>query len=299
MDLDYLYEFLTLAEHRNFHVAAENLGISQPSLTNHIKRLESELNASLFNRNTRNMELSECGHIFYPYAKNLTEMYASATQAVKTKRRTSDTVISVAMEPHYMVGELLRLFNRYKADHPNAVIEFFNAAEAAAYNLLRSGRCDLAITPQAALENPEFFSFTLREEHAVAVVRKDHPLAMREVLDIGDLVGENLFIPPARLILYKLLISAYRTAGLEMDACCMGITEDMGMLLAKQGLGIAIMSDYAAKKLADDSLSIIDIHPELKWYVNLLYANVHSSPDGKNLADYVQSALNEKISLPD
>lgn len=294
MELNYFYEFLALAECKNFHVAAEKLGISQPSLTNHIKKLEAELGATLFDRNTRNMELNEYGHIFYPYAKNLTETYSDAGQAVKTMRRPSNTVISVAMEPHYIVGDLLRLFNRYKEDHPNTIIEFFNASEAATYNFLRSGRCDMAITPQLTLENPEFFSFTLREEHAVAVVRKDHPLALREALGIEDLVGEDLFIPPARLILYKLLVSAHRTAGFEMDACCMGITEDMGMLLTKQGLGIMIMSDYAAKKLADDTLCIIDIHPELKWYVNLLYANVHSSPEGKNLADYIRSALNAR-----
>lgn len=293
MELNYLCEFLALAECKNFHVAAEKLGISQPSLTNHLKKLEAELGATLFDRNTRNMELNEYGHIFYPYAKNITEIYDNAAHVVKTKQRPANTMIGVAIEPHYAVGGLLQVLHQYKMDHPNIVVEFFNAAEISAYSFLYSGRCDLAIIPQPASENSEFRCTTLREEHAVAVVRKDHPLALRKALEIEELVGENLFIPPARLILYKLLMSACHSAGIEMDACCKGITEDMGMILTKQGLGIAIMSDYAAEKLADDTLCIIDIQPELKWYVNLLYANVCSSLEGKMLIDFIQAELSK------
>lgn len=294
MELNYFHEFLALAKHKNFHAAANELGISQPTLTNHIKKLEEELDVSLFDRNTRNIKLNEYGNIFYPYAKSITEMHHNAVQAINIQRRASHVVLTVAMEPHYMVGDILRLFNDYKTTHPNTVLEFSNASEPAIYNFLRSGRCDLAITPQVTTENSEFSSITLREEYAVALVHKDHPLASRESIGIEDLIGESLFIPPARLVLYKLLESAYHSAGFELDASCMGITEMMGLILTKQGLGIMIMSDYAAKKLADESLCIIDIRPKLKWYVNLIYANIHSSPESKDFLDYIQASLIER-----
>ena len=296
MELNYLYEFITLANRKNFHAAANVLGISQPTLTNHIKKLESDLNATLFDRDTRNIDLNEFGETFYPYAVSLTEMYENAVLAINAKRRTSNTVLTVAIEPQYELGRILCFFNSYREAHPDTVIEFTNASQTHAYNFLRSGRCDMAILPQEENEKNEFNTIPLREEYAVALVHHQHPLANAGYVGIGDLVGQRLFIPPARLVLYRLLETAYLEAGYELDPNCMGITELMGMLLTRQGQGVMIMSDYAAKKYADDSLRILEIRPNLKWCVNLLYTNSSFSSEGKNLIHYIQSSLKEESS---
>ena len=293
MELDYIYEFITLAKRKNFHAAADELGISQPTLTNHIKKLENELNITLFDRNTRNIELNEYGEAFFPYAVSLTEMYDNAVQAINAKRRASNVVLTVAIEPQYEIGNIIGLFSQYKAQHPDTVIEFTNASQAHAYSFLRSGRCDLAILPQAESEKAEFNTIPLREEHAVALVHRDHPLAGNTHIEISDLVGQRLFIPPARLVLYRMLEATYHNAGYELDPNCMGITELMGMLLTRQGQGVMIMSDYAAKKYADDSLCILEILPTLKWCVNLLLPHNSFSAEGKALIRFIQSALTE------
>ena len=200
-------------------------------------------------------------------------------------------MLTVAIEPQYELGRILRFFSSYREAHPDTVIEFTNASQTHAYNFLRSGRCDIAILPQEENEKSEFNTIPLREEHAVALVHCQHPLANAGYVGIEDLVGQQLFIPPARLVLYRLLETAYLEAGHELDPNCMGITELMGMLLTRQGQGVMIMSDYAAKKYADDSLRILEIRPNLKWRVNLLYPNATFSPAGKNLIQYIQSSL--------
>jgi len=299
MELDYIYEFITLAKRKNFHAAADELGISQPTLTNHIKKLETELNITLFDRNTRNIELNEYGEAFFPYAVSLTEMYDNAVQAINAKRRASNVVLTVAIEPQYEIGNIIGLFSQYKAQHPDTVIEFTNASQSHAYSFLRSGRCDLAILPQAESEKAEYNTIPLREEHAVALVHRDHALAGSSYIEVSDLAGQQLFIPPARLVLYRMLEATYHNAGYELDPNCMGVTELMGMLLTRQGQGVMIMSDYAAKKFADNSLRIIEIRPKLKWYVNMLYTNVHFSQEGRNLLNHIQASLqNDRNILP-
>lgn len=298
MEINYLYEFIALANQKNFHAAANTLGISQPTLTNHIKKLESELKATLFDRDTRNIALNEFGETFYPYAVSLTEMYENAMLAVNAKRRTSNVVLTVAVEPQYEIGRILRYFSSYKEANPETTIEFTNASQTHAYNFLRSGRCDIAVIPQEKSERSEFNTILLREESAVALVHCRHPLADAPYVAIEDLVGQQLFIPPARLVLYRLLEAAYHEAGHELDPNCMGITELMGMLLTRQGQGVMIMSDYAAKKYADDSLRILEIRPGLKWDVNLLYANASFSAEGRKLIRHIQASLeNEKNEL--
>ena len=63
--------FLALCEERNFTRAAKRCGVSQPSLTNAIKRLEQKLGGSLFHRDRRNIELTDLGRIVKPYLKQL------------------------------------------------------------------------------------------------------------------------------------------------------------------------------------------------------------------------------------
>lgn len=291
-------EFIVLAKHKNYHAAAGELGISQPTLTNHIKKMEEELGITLFNRSTRSMELSELGVIFYPYAIGLTEMLNNAAQAIQQKSGDAKLTLTMVIEPQYDIDSLLQIFTRYQTEHPHTVLEFINASGEHALSLLRSGRCDLAILPQATRRNTEFHTITLREEYAVALLHKDYPLADRDYLTVEDLIGEKLFIPPVRLVLYKLLESACRDAGFELDPSCMGVTELMGMVLVKQNLGVMVMSNYAANKYADESLRLVEIRPRLNWYVNLLYANIHYYPEAKNLLDYVRLSLEDGAEPP-
>ena len=291
MELSYLFEFITLAEEKNYHNAAARLGISQPTLTSHIKKLEQELETSLFDRGTRHVELSEYGRALYPYAESMISLYEDAVHAVRVKQNREKVVLTVAIEPHYMVGDLLRLFELFRRSHPNVLIEFINIPETTIHQVLRTGRCDMAIVPQMSAKDKEFTAVTIREERAVAFVSRDHPFAGRDSVPIRELREENLLIPPARLVLYQMLSAACRSAGFELDPSCMGASETMGILLAKQGQGVLILTDYAAKKLGDEALSMVSLRPELKWYLNLLCANVHLSPEGRDLLSFIRSSL--------
>lgn len=61
MNIDYLKEFVVLADNSSFSGAAEVLFLSQSSLSKHIKALEQELDVLLFRRTTRCLELTEEG----------------------------------------------------------------------------------------------------------------------------------------------------------------------------------------------------------------------------------------------
>lgn len=75
MNIAYIIEFVTLAETCSFSEAADQLFISQSSLSKHVKQLESELNVSLFDRSTRNVVLSPAGDAFLPYAKEFSNLW--------------------------------------------------------------------------------------------------------------------------------------------------------------------------------------------------------------------------------
>jgi DNA-binding transcriptional LysR family regulator len=86
MQMNQVRYFLALCEERNFTRAAKRCGVSQPSLTNAIKRLERTLGGPLFHRNCRNIELTELGRVVKPYLKQINQC---AYEAKRKARETS------------------------------------------------------------------------------------------------------------------------------------------------------------------------------------------------------------------
>ena len=99
MEIHQVQYFLALCEERNFTRAAKRCGVSQPSLTNAIKRLEQTLGGPLFLRNRRNIELTELGRVVKPYLKQLTQSaYEAERKAAKVLSAPSITHQPRAME---------------------------------------------------------------------------------------------------------------------------------------------------------------------------------------------------------
>lgn len=69
MEIGYFREFVVLAETQNYWAASERLFIGQSSLSKHIKTLEKQLGAPLFDRTSRKVALTEFGRLMLPYAK--------------------------------------------------------------------------------------------------------------------------------------------------------------------------------------------------------------------------------------
>ena len=78
MELNYLQEFVTLARTLHYSEAAEELFVSQATLTRHIQALEQELGEPLFSRTTRKTSLTEFGQAFLPYAESMVQLQNSS-----------------------------------------------------------------------------------------------------------------------------------------------------------------------------------------------------------------------------
>jgi DNA-binding transcriptional LysR family regulator len=73
MQMNQIRYFLALYDERNFTRAAKRCGVSQPSLTNAIKRLEQILGGPLFDRASRNTEPTELGRTIQPYLEQISK----------------------------------------------------------------------------------------------------------------------------------------------------------------------------------------------------------------------------------
>lgn len=71
MDIKWIKIFIVAAKYENFRKTSEELFLTQPAITKHIKRLEEHLHIQLFDRNGKSITLTSAGYHFLPHAKEI------------------------------------------------------------------------------------------------------------------------------------------------------------------------------------------------------------------------------------
>ena len=189
MELHQLRYFVAVAETGNFTRAAERSHVSQPSLSQQISKLESEIGHKLFHRLGRKAVVTEAGVAFLERAKRILFEVENAAKELgdhpSLGRRITVGAVQTVM-PYLMTP----LFAQLHDSHPNLLID---AQEDFRSNLMRGvveGDLDLAVVPLPVKEHRVAVE-PLLTEPLLLVVGKRHRIATRTEISITDLAGET------------------------------------------------------------------------------------------------------------
>src|SRR4051812_48434824 len=189
MELHQLRYFVAIAETGNFTRAAERSNVSQPSLSQQILKLESEVGHKLFHRLGRKAVLTEAGVAFLERARRILFEVENAAKELSDHpslgRRLTVGAVQTVMP--YLVTPLIAAL---RESHPNLLID---AREDFRSNLVRAvveGDLDLAIVPLPVKEH-RLSVEPLLSEPLLLVVGKKHPIASRSEISINDLAEET------------------------------------------------------------------------------------------------------------
>lgn len=191
----YLHTFLAVCEYANFTEAARQLFVPQPTVSNRIRYLEEELGYDLFvrgNKGKRSAELSNAGKTFYPYARQMVEMFVLAKSELNSTAEI-ENLINIASEialTHPFVYEKINLLNNVFNKNINLLIRDIPLISKG----LIDKAFDLAFVTEPII-NKEIISHPLYSENIELCVSKKHPLAKQKSLEhIEDLQNEQLII---------------------------------------------------------------------------------------------------------
>jgi len=215
-ELRHLRYFIAVAEELNFSRAARRLRMAQPPLSVAIRQLEDEIGASLFERTSREVKLTEAGEALLVGARRT---LAEADAAVVAARRAAAGELghlnvghswSARVEVLPVLGQAFD--NRYP-DVELVTEEMWNARMLPS---LRSGTIDVAVSicPEISAD----FSYErIRSEPVIALISSDHELAGEESVRLEALADEDFLLFPRDFAprLYDFFMSLCRSAGFE------------------------------------------------------------------------------------
>ncbi|MFB7981114.1 transcriptional regulator CynR [Streptomyces vinaceus] len=187
LELRHLRYLLAVAEHGSFTRAAEELHISQPTLSQQVKQLERTVGAQLLDRTGRAVRLTDAGATFVPYARRALQDLAAAERAVLDVADLSRGGLRLAMTPTFTAYLLGPLAARLHTRHPGITLNVKEMTQGQLESALLADAVDLGIAfPGAHL--PGIGATDLFTETLGLVVGPEHPHAGRtEALPVSEL----------------------------------------------------------------------------------------------------------------
>ncbi|HEV7321453.1 MAG TPA: LysR family transcriptional regulator [Ensifer sp.] len=143
LDIGLLRAFVVTAECGSVSGAAQRLARTQAAVSMQLRRLEDDLGTRLLNRSTRGMELTEAGHVLFPYAQKILGLSVGARQALAGSAVQGS--IRFGMIEDIAVGSLPKALQRFAECHPGVALELTVTESTVLSEKLSLGQLDVAI----------------------------------------------------------------------------------------------------------------------------------------------------------
>ncbi len=248
MNSQQLHCFLCVADKLNFTKAAEELFLSTPTVTHHIKALEEELHTRLFFRNSKVVQLTEAGTVFYNDAKEIMIKMDLAQKNLQTLTQSNTSFLRIGCVSHAELERLPAVLSDIKAHFPTVLPRIFVHDYFTLKTLFENKQIDLMIVTHEMIQDMKNCFFTkITSMNSLALLPGDHPLAGSGPMTFDALAAFPLITLHPKVIPYQYGNRLQEKIRLynQKHVHTMAESDSEAVLLAKSGYGIAILPEFS------------------------------------------------------
>ncbi|MBV7272087.1 LysR family transcriptional regulator [Clostridium sp. PL3] len=198
---DILFYIDAILKHSNYGKAAKSLYISQPYLTQVIKRIETQLNCELISRSKLPYRLTEQGKIYYQYLTSMENNYAKLLREISAVSDIDNKVIRIGVLPSLGTYLLPLFLPKFLNTHPNCRIELSEALPEKNEKLTQNGELDFWIGQNSRNISPNLNSISWGRHRYLAIIprccdlyQKDVAIIKEGTIDINKLLCQKLIL---------------------------------------------------------------------------------------------------------
>lgn len=257
--------------------AAATLGISQPSLSQFVQRLEKDIGAELFDRSTRPLGLTESGQIFFEAEKRVAEIREDCRRAIEDINGAKRGRIVIGASEYREIFFLTEVLPAFRAAHPGIEIALEEGTTRELETFVWSGRTDFSIVI-SPLAQPGLESIEIYEERLLlAVSSNSHLVSAAEAVCPPErrqdefppfpfrlLADEPFIIVRAGQQIHDLYLSLAKRTGASPKVVLESESLNAALALAGAGLGATIVTETLARRSqAAAGVRFFSIDPEV------------------------------------
>lgn len=277
MELRVLRYFFVVAKEQSFTKAAEQLHITQPTLSRQLAALEEELGCALFHRGGRSITLTDEGILLKRRALEILDLEDRIVDEFKGDAGVVDGVITVGCGEFAAVEILAQIIARFKKKYPMVQIAIHTGTADTTLEMMNKGLIDIGLFLEPTnTENLDYIRIQDSDRWVVSM-KPDDPLAQKEVITKEDLLQLPLILPER----YGVQSELANWFGRDFEKVQIAFTSNLGTnagVMAMNGLGYPISIEGAAKYWRQELLVQRRLSPEIKastviaWRRNIPYS---------------------------
>ena len=259
------YYFITIAETLNITRAAEQLMVSQPSLTQYLNKLESDLEIKLVDRSFTPLRLTEAGHVYYDYLlkqRSAEEALNASLKRLRCKGRRPLMIGIPLQKSHELISRLLRDFSK---EHPEVEVAIWEGTSSTVRERVIKGELDIGFGHIMDEVYDDCVVKHLNEEKILIICHRDNPIAQsRETSEENTLLVEpealstqHFFQMSEEYYLYEVEAKHLKAHGVtpRSRTVMSNLHAIISTIIADPASGFAYMPDYVMHEAWPSSVS--------------------------------------------
>ena len=290
MEIRELRSFCAAARLRSISRAAEELKIGQPTVTTHIKKLESELRSTLFDRVRRPIQLTLAGKRLAELATPLVEGIDALAEMASEAEEHGPVVL--AATPDIIPHTLLRVVRVFLERHPHIHLTIKSATRAEVSDIVANGDADMGVVQHYDRNDAFEFEALFVYERAL-ITPLGHPLLDAPVESIEQIADYPLILMGEGTYTRDLLVSELNRRGVTYEIVVDLDSMDMIKRYVALGMGVSVGPRLAIDPEDHDVLGVVslaNILPVEQWGI-LTPKGKHISTPARHFMTVMRDAL--------
>ena len=187
-----LLSLLKVSELKSYTKAAQQLSITQPAVSQHIKALEQELGVRIFERINGQLVVTKQGEEVVKCAKKMLGLYNNLRQDLRDSRRLT-THLTIGVTHTAESNPIAEALAKYCAANEGISIKMITDTISNLYTMLNTYELDLAIV-EGRIADPNIHYLLLDTDYLVLAVSVNHPFAKRSMVTLNELKKERMIL---------------------------------------------------------------------------------------------------------
>jgi len=233
-----LRAFHAVVEHAGFSKAANALGLTQPSVSDHVRRLEQTYGVTLFHRNGRQVEPTELGRRLSIVTQQMLNCERDAHDLLSSAGALSWGTLSIVADAPDLVVKLL---TGLRESYPGVLVKLSIANAQACVDQVLASAVDVAVTAAPQVDS-RLKATTLRREPLVALLPAGHAFAQKSRISFAEFVAQPLIFREQRSVTQQLLTDELLRHGLSAEPAMLVEGREALEQSVANGLGLGIIA---------------------------------------------------------
>jgi DNA-binding transcriptional LysR family regulator len=269
MDVRLLEAFRAVVDHRSVTAAATAMGVTQPAVSTQIARLEETIGFALFERSGGRLKPTPEGLLFYAEATRvLGEVDRLETTTVQIREGQAGR-LTIASHPWAAISLLPKLVSEFLAQRPGVSVRLISRHSDVVSQLLPSESFDIGIAELPIDETT--VKLTRFQMRCVVILPPRHALTSRKLLTPELLSGLPMVAPARSLQLPPKLISAFTSAGAQLNAVVEADFIASLCGLVASGTGWSLVDPLSAEGFSSLGLVARPFEPAILYEVGVFH----------------------------